>query len=139
MKIGEIIKELRTERGLSQAALAKEIGVSQKAVDYWERGINEPKASYIVALAEFFGVSSDELLGRKWARRRERPRLFFTAGSKNSAAARILRAPYGAPPHFVSRPASGHAKRTPQAARAEKSPAPERCFWAGGLFFYKVV
>ena len=65
MKIGEIIKELRAERGLSQAALAKEIGVSQKAVDYWERGINEPKASYIVALAEFFGVSSDELLGRK--------------------------------------------------------------------------
>ncbi len=65
MKIGEIIKELRTERGLSQAALAKEIGVSQKAVDYWERGINEPKASYILALAEFFGVSSDELLGRK--------------------------------------------------------------------------
>lgn len=65
MKIGEIIKELRTERGLSQAALAREIGVSQKAVDYWERGINEPKASYIVALAEFFGVSSDELLGRK--------------------------------------------------------------------------
>lgn len=65
MKIGEIIKELRTERGLSQAALAKEIGVSQKAVDYWERGINEPKASYIIALAEFFGVSSDELLGRK--------------------------------------------------------------------------
>lgn len=65
MKIGEIIKELRTERGLSQAALAREIGVSQKAVDYWERGINEPKASYILALAEFFGVSSDELLGRK--------------------------------------------------------------------------
>lgn len=65
MKIGEIIKELRTERGLSQAALAREIGVSQKAIDYWERGINEPKASYIVALAEFFGVSSDELLGWK--------------------------------------------------------------------------
>ncbi len=65
MKIGEIIKELRTERGLSQAALAREIGVSQKAIDYWERGINEPKASYILALAEFFGVSSDELLGRK--------------------------------------------------------------------------
>ena len=65
MKIGVIIKELRTERGISQAALAREIGVSQKAIDYWERGINEPKASYIVALAEFFGVSSDELLGRK--------------------------------------------------------------------------
>ena len=59
------IKELRTERGLSQAALAKAIGVSQKAVDYWERGMNEPKASYILALADLFGVTCDELLGRK--------------------------------------------------------------------------
>ena len=59
------IKELRTEHGLSQAALAKAIGVSQKAVDYWERGMNEPKASYILALADFFGVTCDELLGRK--------------------------------------------------------------------------
>lgn len=59
------IKELRTERGLSQAALAKAIGVSQKAVDYWERGMNEPKASYILALADFFGVTCDELLCRK--------------------------------------------------------------------------
>ncbi len=65
MGIGMCIKELRTERGLSQAALAKAIGVSQKAVDYWERGMNEPKASYILALADFFGVTCDELLGRK--------------------------------------------------------------------------
>lgn len=64
MKIGETIKELRLERNLSQAALAKAIGVSQKAIDYWERGMNEPKASYILALADFFDVSCDELLGR---------------------------------------------------------------------------
>ncbi len=63
--VGTIIKELRTEKGLSQKALAAAIGVSQKAVDYWERGVNEPKASYIVRLADFFGVSADELLGRK--------------------------------------------------------------------------
>ena len=56
------LKEARTERGLSQAALAKEIGASQKAIDYLERGINEPKATYIVALADFFGVTCDELL-----------------------------------------------------------------------------
>ena len=61
--IGKRIKELRTEKKLSQAALAKEIGVSQKAIDYWERGINEPKASYIVALHSFFHVSADYLLG----------------------------------------------------------------------------
>ena len=63
MKIGETIKELRLERNLSQAALAKAIGVSQKAIDYWERGMNEPKASYILALADFFVVGGDELLG----------------------------------------------------------------------------
>ena len=65
MRIGEIIKELRQERNLSQAKLAEAIGVSQKAIDYWERGLNEPKASYIVALADFFGVACDYLLGKE--------------------------------------------------------------------------
>lgn len=62
--IGDVIKELRKERNLSQAALGLKIGVSQKAIDYWERGVNEPKASYIIKLADFFGVSADFLLGR---------------------------------------------------------------------------
>lgn len=62
MEIGKIIKKLRQERNLSQQALAKAIGVSQKAVDFWEKSINEPKASYIVALADFFEVSCDYLL-----------------------------------------------------------------------------
>ena len=64
MNVGENIKYLRLERNLSQQKLANEIGVSQKAIDYWERGINEPKASYIVLLADFFGVTCDFLLGR---------------------------------------------------------------------------
>ena len=58
------IKELRLEKNLTQGGLAKQIGVSQKAIDYWERGINEPKASYIVSLCDFFNVSADYLLGR---------------------------------------------------------------------------
>lgn len=66
MRIGERIKELRTEKGLSQERLARQIGVSQKAIDYWERGVNEPKASYILALCDFFDVSADDLLGRKF-------------------------------------------------------------------------
>ena len=52
-------------KGLSQERLARQIGVSQKAIDYWERGVNEPKASYILALCDFFDVSADDLLGRK--------------------------------------------------------------------------
>lgn len=61
--IGEIIKTLRIEKNMSQQALAEKIGVSQKAIDYWERGVNEPKASYIIKLATFFNVTSDYLLG----------------------------------------------------------------------------
>lgn len=63
MKIGDRIKELRKEKNFSQSQLARRIGVSQKAVDYWELGTNEPKASYIVKLAELFEVSADFLLG----------------------------------------------------------------------------
>ena len=62
--IAKRIKELRLERGISQAVLGNKIGVSQKAVDYWERGVNEPKASYIISLCDFFGVSADYILGR---------------------------------------------------------------------------
>lgn len=63
MKIGDRIKELRKEKNFSKSQLARRIGVSQKAVDYWELGTNEPKASYIVKLAELFEVSADFLLG----------------------------------------------------------------------------
>ncbi len=60
MGIGEKIKELRVEKGMSQLKLGNLIGVSQKAVDYWERGINEPKVSYIIKLVKVFDLSFDE-------------------------------------------------------------------------------
>ena len=60
MKLGERIKELRTEKELSQMHLAKIIGVSQKAIDFWERNVNEPKSSYIIALVKTFEISFDE-------------------------------------------------------------------------------
>ncbi len=60
MKIGDKIKELRIEKGLSQAALAKSINVSQKAIDFWERNVNEPKASYIILLVNYFGITFDD-------------------------------------------------------------------------------
>ncbi len=61
--LGTRIRELRRERGISQPQLAAAIGVSKGVISFWENGINEPKASYIVALCKFFGVSSDYLLG----------------------------------------------------------------------------
>lgn len=63
MIIGERIKELRLERGLSMQKLANAIGVDKHAIIYWESEVNEPKASYIVKLAQFFDVTTDYLLG----------------------------------------------------------------------------
>ena len=62
-KISKRIYELRKDMKLSQSELAKKVGATQKAIDFWEKGINEPKASYIINLANFFGVSTDYLLG----------------------------------------------------------------------------
>ena len=59
------IKQLRCEHNLSQRALAQKIGASQKAVDLWEKGINEPKAGIVAALANVFECTTDYLLGRE--------------------------------------------------------------------------
>lgn len=61
--ISSRIKELRLDKCITQAQRGKAIGVSQKATDYWERGVNEPKAWYIIKLACYFEVSADYLLG----------------------------------------------------------------------------
>ena len=48
---------------LFKQTLAKYIGATQKAIDFWEKGINEPKISYVIRLAIYFKVSTDYLLG----------------------------------------------------------------------------
>lgn len=63
MIIGKRIQELRKQKGISLLSLAKAIGVDKHAIIFWEQEVNEPKASYIVRLAKFFGVSTDFLLG----------------------------------------------------------------------------
>lgn len=59
------IKQLRLENNMSQRALAAKINSSQKAVDLWEKGITEPKAEIVIALADTFECSADYLLGRE--------------------------------------------------------------------------
>jgi len=59
------IKQLRQENNMSQRTLAAKINSSQKAVDLWEKGITEPKAGIIIALADVFECSADYILGRE--------------------------------------------------------------------------
>ncbi len=57
------LRELRQEKKLSMKQLAKELNTTDAAISNWENGINEPKISYVVAMAKFFNVSADYLLG----------------------------------------------------------------------------
>ena len=61
--IAERLKQIREERGMTQAAVAEEIGATDRAMHHWEHGKRTPRAEYIVALCVLFGVSADWLLG----------------------------------------------------------------------------
>lgn len=61
--LGERIKELRQRDGRTQDALAGEIGVTAQAVSRWEKGICYPDMELIPSIANYFGVSIDELFG----------------------------------------------------------------------------
>ncbi|GKT03423.1 helix-turn-helix domain-containing protein [Furfurilactobacillus entadae] len=59
----ERLKELRTERRLTQEELASKINVSSKTVGAWERGTRKPPVESVSDLGRFFNVSTDYLLG----------------------------------------------------------------------------
>lgn len=65
MDFAQRLTQLRNMRGLSKYQLAKDIGVNKQTISFWEDGINEPKISYAIKLADYFDVSTDYLLGRK--------------------------------------------------------------------------
>lgn len=59
----ERLKELRIEKGVGQIELSKAINVSKGIISLWENGLREPKLSNLIALAQFFDVSMDYLVG----------------------------------------------------------------------------
>lgn len=63
--IGKSIKQNRLERKISQAALAKAIGVTHAAISFWENGINLPNVCDCWKMAEFMNISIDELIGKE--------------------------------------------------------------------------
>ena len=66
MKIfAERLLALRKARKVSQTDVAKEVGISFHSYRRYETDEREPNAQTIVALADFFNVSTDYLLGRK--------------------------------------------------------------------------
>lgn len=63
-KYASRLKDLRKKNWLTQADIAKEIGISQGSYANWENGKREPSLENVVRLAKLFGVTTDYLLGR---------------------------------------------------------------------------
>lgn len=60
--MGGMIASLRREKGMTQADLAKQMGVTDKAVSKWERDLSCPDVQTLPKLAEVLGISVEELL-----------------------------------------------------------------------------
>ena len=61
-KIGKFISSCRKEAGLTQAALADKLGITDRAVSKWETGKSLPDASIMIELCNLLGITVNELL-----------------------------------------------------------------------------
>lgn len=65
MTLGSNIRKKRTEYGIDQKELAYRIGVTPASVCYFESDKKLPSVPILIRLADIFGCTTDELLGRK--------------------------------------------------------------------------
>jgi orotate phosphoribosyltransferase len=65
VSIGEKIKLLRKQKGITQEELAEILHISYQAISKWENGMAQPDITSIPIIAHYFGVTIDELFGYK--------------------------------------------------------------------------
>ena len=70
MNLGKTILELRRKKNVTQEDIAAELGVTAAAVSKWENSYTLPDVLMLCALADYFQVTTDELLGRNVPRKR---------------------------------------------------------------------
>ena len=62
LKVGKFIAECRKQKNLTQMQLAEKLGITDKAISKWERGIAMPDTSIMLELCDILGISVNELL-----------------------------------------------------------------------------
>lgn len=62
-KFAEVLSELRKERGISQKKAANDLGISQALLSHYEKGIRECGLDFVIRCSEYYGVTTDYLLG----------------------------------------------------------------------------
>lgn len=65
MTFSEHLLLLRRSHGLKQTELAEKIGLSWRGYQNYELGLREPKMSTLIALADFYGITIDDLVCRQ--------------------------------------------------------------------------
>ena len=73
-KLGTRIKELRIENRKTQEQIAKDLGTTKATIGRYELGTREPKTDILNALADYFNVTTDYLLGRTEERHAKKER-----------------------------------------------------------------
>ena len=71
IKLADRLVELRKEHKLSQEALAEKLGLSRQSISKWERAEASPDTDNLIALAEVYGITLDELLGNNEPKKRK--------------------------------------------------------------------
>lgn len=66
--LGRSLALLRQEKGLSQRAAAKDLGISQALLSHYEKGAREPGLNFVAKACRYYGVSADFLLGLSLSR-----------------------------------------------------------------------
>ena len=70
LKIGEKVRTLRLQQKMTQEQLADRLGVSYQSISRWENGITYPDIEFLPAIANYFSVSLDYLMGQDDAEKR---------------------------------------------------------------------
>ena len=65
MSFAENLKQMRKANDLDQKKLAKILSVSPKTISHWETGYTEPSIAQLIALANYFNITIDELVDRQ--------------------------------------------------------------------------
>ena len=64
-KFKDRLNELMQEKRVTQSDLRKQLNLSKNQIHYWAKGKAEPSLDDLIAIADFFGVCTDYLLGRQ--------------------------------------------------------------------------
>ncbi|MBR0483987.1 MAG: helix-turn-helix transcriptional regulator [Oscillospiraceae bacterium] len=63
--LGDQLKKLRKQKGITQKELADYLHISKSSVGMWEHGQRDPDTAMLLKIADFYGVTVDYLLGRE--------------------------------------------------------------------------